>query len=67
METLSAHKGIKYSLDREIEVFESNVSNYDVVSQLETLKGALEVIIQFLSEKTETIWKTYEFAKDIVT
>jgi hypothetical protein len=64
-ETLSAHKGIKYSLDREIEVFESNVSNYDVISQLELLKGALDVIKLAISEKTDALWKVYDFAKDI--
>ena len=67
VEAHNSHQAIKYSLDREIEVFESNISNYQTISQLETLKTAIDLIIQFLNRNTETLWKVADWSEDIVT
>ena len=56
-EMMESHEQIKYALDREIELFESKISNYDVVGQLEFLKMGLDIAIQVMIRASSLSWE----------
>ena len=66
-EEMESHELIKYMLDREIEVFEANVKNYDSTSQLEILRTVITAAINKFVEKKRFVWELANMGADQAT
>ena len=65
-EEMENHEYLKYMLDREIELFESNVKRYDATGQLEALKALIKVIIEKIVEKQKFTFELAEAGLEVV-
>ena len=54
-EMLATHEKIKYELDREIELFESQSSHKDIDSALDGIKVAIDLILLYKSKAQKTL------------